>query len=70
MNRFKMLFASLLMGLASFGASADVPAVVGTTITGLQTDALAAIDLVWPFALAVVGGFIVLKIVKRALNKV
>ena len=49
---------------------AALPAVVGTTLTEIQTDALAAIDLVWPVLLAVLGGFILIKIVKRASNKI
>ena len=56
--------------LASFQASAALPAVVGTSLTEVQTDALAAIDLVWPVVMAVLGGFVVLKIVKRAAGKI
>lgn len=57
---------SLLAG----AALAEVPAVVGTTITGLQTDALAMVDLMWPFVLAVAGGILLIKIGKRVINKV
>ena len=59
--------AGLLAPLSSFAA---VPAVVGTTLDTIQTDALAVIDLVWPVVLAVVGGFILLKVVKRGVNKI
>lgn len=50
--------------------SADVPAAVGTAITGIQTDALALIDLVWPAVAAIVGGFVLFKIFKRGASKV
>lgn len=62
--------AGLSAALASSFAAADLPAVVGTSLTTVQTDALAAIDLVWPVVMAVLGGFVVLKIVKRAVSKV
>ncbi len=51
-------------------ALADVPAVVGTTLTAIQTDALAMIDLVWPVVGSILGAFILLKLFKRAGNKV
>lgn len=57
----------LLVGFAP--AYAAVPAVIGTEITAMQTDALAVVDLVWPFVLAVIGAFILFKIVKRGVNK-
>jgi len=57
------------LSLMTSAVNAAVPAVIGTTITGVQTDALAVIDLVWPFVLAILGGFILFKIVKRAMNK-
>ena len=59
-----------VLGAVSQGANAALPAVVGTELTTVQTDALAAIDLVWPVVMAVLGGFIILKIVKRAANKI
>ena len=49
---------------------AAVPAVVGTTLTEIQTDALAVIDLVWPVVLAIMGGFILIKLVKRGGSKI
>lgn len=51
-------------------ASAELPAVVGTTLSGIQEDAMAAIDLVWPIMLAVFGGLLLMKLVKRAANKI
>tara|TARA_R110000772_G_scaffold165646_2_gene277108 strand:+ start:93143 stop:93364 length:222 start_codon:yes stop_codon:yes gene_type:complete len=60
--------AFLSLGIAQ--AQADVPAVVGTSLAAIQTDALAAIDLVWPILMAVLGGFVILKIVKRVVAKI
>jgi len=72
-NKIKNTYAVvtvLLVSMFTAQASAALPAIVGTEITAMQVDALAAIDLVWPFLLAVIGGFIVMKIVKRGVNKV
>ncbi len=68
-NRASALLA-LVVGMVAAPTFAALPAVIGTEITAMQTDALAAIDLVWPFLLAVLGGFVILKIVKRVINKV
>lgn len=51
-------------------AMADVPVVVGTQITAMQTDALAVIDLVWVPVAAVTGGFVLFKIFKRGAGKI
>lgn len=60
---------AVVSAVISGTASAALPAVVGTEITAMQTDSLAAIDLVWPFIMAVMGGFVVIKIVKKAVGK-
>lgn len=62
--------AGVLAALGASSAHAALPAVVGTEIATMQTDALAAIDLVWPLIMAIIGGFMVIKIVKRASGKV
>ena len=69
MKCLRIVFLSLL-SLGAFPAFAALPAVVGTTLTDIQTDALAAIDLVWPVMLVVLGAFVVMKVVKRAASKV
>jgi hypothetical protein len=51
-------------------ANATLPAVVGTTLTAIQTDGLALIDLVWPVVGAVTGGFILFKLFKRGAAKI
>ena len=68
-KRFAILFG-LLLSVTYTPVFAALPAVIGTTLTEIQTDALAAIDLVWPVLLAVLGGFVLIKIVKRASNKI
>ena len=67
MKRFLLYVFVMLIPGSSY---AVLPAVVGTTLTDIQTDALAAIDLVWPVLLAVLAAFIVIKVVKRAASKV
>lgn len=69
LNVVKKFGAGVALSVLGVGsAMAALPTAVGTTITGIQTDALAAIDLVWPLLLAVLGAFILLKIVKRAIK--
>lgn len=67
MKQWFVYFSVLLIPGSSYAA---LPAVVSTTLTDIQTDALAAIDLVWPVLLAVMAAFIVIKVVKRAGSKV
>jgi len=62
------LFALLLLGITS--ANAALPAIVGTTMTGIQTDGLALIDLIWPVVGAITGGFILFKLFKRGSSKI
>ena len=68
-KRISVLIAGVL-SVAFTPVFAALPAVIGTTLSDIQTDALAAIDLVWPVLLAVLGGFVLIKIVKRASNKI
>ncbi|MGZ6005444.1 MAG: major coat protein [Candidatus Saccharimonadales bacterium] len=70
--KFSQLFLMVLFTMV-FGiefAQAALPAVVGTTITGIQTDGLALIDLVWPVVGAIIGGFILIKLFKRGASKI
>lgn len=57
---------------AVFSASsfADIPAVVGTTLTTVQADALSLADLVWPVIMAVFGSILLIKLFKRYGNKI
>lgn len=54
----------------SGAASAALPAGATTAFTDVQTDALALVDLAWPAVIAVTTGFIILKLFKKAANKV
>ena len=69
---YKYLFAFSLAFFSAFlsFAEAAIPAVVGSTLTAVQTDALAMVDLVWPFVMALFGAMLLIKIFKRAGNKI
>ena len=68
--RKSLLVLLCLLASLTQTASAALPAVVGTTLTEIQNDALALIDLLWPVILAVMGAFILIKLVKRGGNKI
>lgn len=65
-----VLLILALLGLSITSAYATLPAVVGTTLDGIETDGLALIDLVWPVVGSIVGGFILIKIFKRGTSKI
>ena len=46
-------------------AHAALPAAATTAFTTIQEDGLDLIDLAWPVAIAITGGFILLKLFKR-----
>lgn len=64
------IFVMLTFMLMVSVAHAALPTVIGTGITGIQTDALAIVDLIWPVVTAVVGAFILFKLFKRGAAKV
>jgi len=73
-NRNKVLVtassvAALLGGLST-QANAALSTEIGTGLTGIQTDALALVDLVWPVVVAVTSAFIIFKLFKRGVSKV
>lgn len=51
-------------------AQAALPASVTSAMTSIQTDGMALIDLAWPVIAALVGGFVLIKLFKRAASKV
>jgi hypothetical protein len=51
-------------------ANAALSTEIGTGLTGIQTDALALVDLVWPVVVAVTSAFIIFKLFKRGVSKV
>lgn len=56
--------------LASASSFAALPAVIGTTITGVQEDGLALADLMWPAIAAIFGAVLLMKLFKRFGNKI
>ncbi len=63
---------SLVAGSVVLSGSvfAALPTGATTAFTEVQTDALDLIDLAWPAVIAVTTGFIILKLFKKAANKV
>lgn len=57
----------LVIGAGS--AMATVPAIVGTTVADMTTDAGSIFATVFPYAAAVLGFVVVLKLFKRFVNK-
>jgi len=55
--------------VAAGSAMAEVPAIVGTTVTAMTTDATSIFPTVFPYAAAVLGMVVVLKLFKRFVSK-
>lgn len=72
MNYFKTAFAALMALFLSLSISAHaaLPAVVGTSLTAIETDGKDIFDLVFPVVAAMLGLAIVIKLFKRFTNKV
>lgn len=63
MQHKSALKAAVLLPMLAAGSSfAAVPAIVGTTVTDLTTDATSIFTTVFPYAAAVLGMVIVLKL--------
>lgn len=56
--------------LVGFGAHAELPAGIATSLTSIQTDGLAMADLVWPIVIVLSGAVILFKLYKRFIGKV
>jgi hypothetical protein len=69
-NLLLVVISLISMLFFSIEANAALPAVVGTTLTGIQTDASSMFDLLFPVVGAVMGFFIILKLFKRGANKI
>ncbi len=69
-KKTKILLSTLALTLAAGTANAALPGVVGTTFTGIQTDGLALLDLLWPVVGAITGGFILIKLFRRGSSKI
>jgi hypothetical protein len=62
---------ALVSGLfLSLSALAALPAAATDAFTTLQTDGLALINAAWPVVGAIVVGFVLIKLFRRAANKV
>lgn len=60
------------LGILALGAGsvqAALPAEVATTFTAVQTDGEALIALAWPVLGAIVGGFVLMGLFKKAVSK-
>lgn len=59
------------VGLASLAgvASAELPSAATDAITAVQTDGLAMLSAGWPVLAAITGGFVVMKLFKRVINR-
>jgi TRAP-type C4-dicarboxylate transport system permease small subunit len=66
---FKLL--ALIVGIvASFSALAALPAAATQAFTDLQTDGIALVNAAWPVVGAIVVAFVLIKLFRRAANKV
>ncbi len=68
MNKLRALFASVTLGISSF-VHAAVPTEAATAVTDLITDAGTFIASLWPLVVAVIIGFIFMKLFKKGVSK-
>lgn len=68
MRKLQALAASALLALAGF-AQAAVPTEASAAVTELITDAGTFIGSLWPLLVAVVVGFIFMKIFKKGVSR-
>lgn len=62
------VLTAVLSVFAMASAHAELPAAAAGAFTATQTDGLALIDLAWPVMAAIVGGFVLLRLAKRAIK--
>lgn len=66
-------FSAAVAGVSLAGvgsAYAALPTGATAAFTTVQEDALSLIDLAWPAVIAITSGFIIIKLFKKAANKV
>lgn len=69
MKKLSFVGISGLVALfAASSANAALPAALGTSMSAIETDALAAVDLGWPIVLSITGAFVLFRIVKRIIR--
>lgn len=70
-RRVAQVLALVAVGLMTIEqANAALSAAIGTTLSGIQSDGLALVDLVWPVVGAITGAFILFKLFKRGSAKI
>lgn len=70
-GRLKKVHAvGAVLALAGAQAHAALPAIIGTTIDSVETDALALADLVWPVLVGLFGAVLLMKLFKRLSSKI
>ena len=65
-----MAFAVPALAAGAANAAIAVPASVETTLGELQTAGLDLADTVWPYMLAILAAFILLRLGKRFISKI
>lgn len=65
-----LLSAFAMLGLIASSAHAEIPAVVGTTLEAVKTDATALQALVIPIVVSVLGLTLVITLIKRFGSKI
>lgn len=66
----KYLSAPAFMFAGAANAAIAVPASVDTTLGELQAAGIALGDKIWPYMLAILGAFILLRLGKKFVNKI
>lgn len=67
----KYLFGLVAAGvITTQQAFAALPTIIDTTLDGVQTDALALADLVWPILVGLFGVVLLMKLFKRLSSKI
>jgi hypothetical protein len=69
-NRWFLAFLGLFLTLLGVDVMAAVPAVVGTTLTSIQTDATDTVNALFPVVGTIMSLFVIIKIFKRGVNKI
>lgn len=72
-TRPKFISAAMVLSMASLLATeahAALPTIIGTTLDGVETDALALADLVWPVLVGLFGVVLLMKLFKRLSGKI
>ncbi len=76
LNAFQKRRAAQIASLVAAGlmtmeqANAALSTAIGSTLTEIQADGLALVDLVWPVVGAITGAFILFKLFKRGSAKI